>query len=417
MSIFSFSKPVATACFSAVVLIVSGFVSKETMAAQGSQNITGPDSVDSLLEKDKRRLRRYRDNWDLHKSQIYADTGLKFGFDYNALGLWASGSLGETDASSGAFRAFGRWDLSGEQVGERGSMVFKFEHRHAYTDVPPFNFGSETGYAGLLNTVYSDQGFRTSTLYWRQEFDRNRGLAFFGFLDVTDYTDIFAFGSPWQSFGNMAFESGSGTIGGLPDGAFGFMLGKMLTPNIYVVGGMVDANADATDISQGFQTFFEQFETFKSFDIGYTSGRDELFLNNWHVSFWQIDKREQAGRPSGWGVSFSASSQVKEVWQPFFRGGWSDGGGASYDASVSIGFGYVPASKNYLLGVGLNWASPSEEEYGDDVRNQWTSELFYRFAFSPNTELTLSMQILLNPALDNGRDSIVLPGLRFRGAF
>jgi hypothetical protein len=48
-----------------------------------------------------------------------------------------------------------------------GSIVFKVENRHAYTDLAPSAFGGELGYVGLANTVFSDQGWRTTHLFWQ----------------------------------------------------------------------------------------------------------------------------------------------------------------------------------------------------------------------------------------------------------
>lgn len=134
--------------------------------------------------------------------------------------------------------------------------------------------------------------------------------------------DVYALASPWTGFGNLAFENGSGTIGGMPDGAFGVMVGGFISGNIYAVSGIADANGDATDLTGELDSFLDDCETFKSLEIGWTSSQPELFLmNNIHVTFWQIDERSEAGTSDGWGVAFSASGTVGEDWTPFIRGG------------------------------------------------------------------------------------------------
>jgi porin len=232
--------------------------------------------------------------------------------------------------------------------------------------------------------------------------------------------DVYALASPWTGFSNLAFETGSGTIGGLPDGALGAMVGGFVTDNIYAVGGIADANGDATDIGEGFDTFFNDFETFKSLEVGWTSAQKNepaLLLHNVHATLWQIDERESAGTPDGWGVAFSASGVVGENWLPFIRGGWAKYGGSLQEAALSVGFGYQPKGRQDLLGVGLNWSRPNESTFGRDLDDQFTGEVFYSLQVVDKFVLTPSVQILGNPALNPDEDVIVVFGLRARLAF
>ena len=67
-------------------------------------------------------------------------TGLDFGIDYLSLGLAATDSLGDNTAASGVFRVYGNWELFNRGKENSGSLIFKVEHRHAYTDVAPSRF-------------------------------------------------------------------------------------------------------------------------------------------------------------------------------------------------------------------------------------------------------------------------------------
>jgi len=40
--------------------------------------------------------------------------------------------------------------------------------------------------------------------------------------------------------------------------------------SIYVIGGLADSNADPTDVFEGFDTFFDEFETFKCAGLVWT---------------------------------------------------------------------------------------------------------------------------------------------------
>ena len=269
---------------------------------------------------------------------------------------------------------------------------------------------------GLANTVFSDQGWRTTHLFWQQRFADGRGISYLGFLDTTDYVDVYPLASPWSGFGNIAFENGSGAIGGTPDGALGAMVGGFLTDQLYLVGGIADANSDPTDLAEGFDTLFNDFETFKSLEFGWASKREEVFLNNVHVTFWQIDEKSELGTPDGWGVSFSLVSSNDDGWMPFLRGGWADDGGSLYEASVSTGFGYTPRPGQALLGVGLNWNRPNESTYDASLSDQYSLELFQQLQLTEGVEITPNVQVIRNPALEPSDNWGVFFGLRLRVA-
>lgn len=118
---------------------------KETRPA--AKAITGPDAVDNQLDNDQDEKPNLLDanllkSWEDWKADIADRSGLSFGLDYNALGLAATDSLGDETSASGVFRLFGTWNMIGRGTKNTGGIVFKVEHRHAYTDVAPSEFGS-----------------------------------------------------------------------------------------------------------------------------------------------------------------------------------------------------------------------------------------------------------------------------------
>jgi porin len=66
--------------------------------------------------------------------------------------------------------------------------------------------------------------------------------------------------------------------------------------------------------------------------------------------------------------------------------------------------------KRDLLGLGTNWGDPSD----DALREQYSTELFYRFQFSQNLALTPSVQWLVDPTLNSEEDQTWILGLRAR---
>lgn len=355
--------------------------------------------------------------WDEWKTRLKKRAGLDFSLEYDALGYVASQSLDDDTSASGAFRAYGIWDLVGRHGANTGSLIFKVENRHGYTDIPPTEFGFEVGYVGLVSSVFSDQNWRATHLFWQQRFARGRGVSYFGYLDITDYVDVYALASPWTGFSNLVFQTGAGAIAGLPDGALGAMVGGFLTDQIYAVGGIADANGDATDLGGGFDTFFSDFETIKTLEIGRTSAKEQLFIDNAHVTLWQIDERDEAGTPDGWGINASLTRKVDNHWLPFIRGGWAEDGASFYQASFSLGFGYASIPGRDLLGLGLNWSRPNRDTFKAKLDDQYTMEIFQRWQVTERVQVTPSIQLIQNPALNTTEDFTALFGLRARVAY
>ena len=224
----------------------------------------------------------------------------------------------------------------------------------------PVGLGSEVGYVGLIAPPFSDQGFRVTNLYWRQNIADRRFVVFAGFLDATDYVDVYALASPWLGFSNLVFSTGSAAIPLPNDAAFGAAVGGWLNDNLYVIGGLTDSNADPTSPFDGFDTFFSDFETFKSVELGWARSKDELLLYKVHATLWHVDAREAAGTPEGYGINFSALAWLEEKWLPFLRGGWTHDGGSLLEGSVSAGIWSAPRMGTMSSrGIVQNTPSPS----------------------------------------------------------
>jgi porin len=304
----------------------------------------------------------------------------------------------------------------GRTTKNTGAFVWKVEHRHGYTDVAPSGFQFNLGSVGLIEPPFSDQGLRWTNFYWRQRLNDGKLTFHAGFLDATDYVDVYALASPWTGFLNFAFSTGSQTIPVPNDAALGAAVGAMLTEHLFLIGGLVDSNADPTEFWQGFDTFFSDHEFFKTIEIGWTPSQDRIYLDNVHLTLWHADEREEAATPSGWGVNVSWTTYVAGKWLPFVRAGWADDGGSLMQKSVGVGLGYQPKPGKNLLAVGLNWGEPNEDTWGSGLRDQYTAELFYRWQLSKAIAITPDLQYLVNPAVDPDADSIWVFGVRLRGA-
>jgi porin len=70
-----------------------------------------------------------------------------------------------------------------------------------------------------------------------------------------------------------------------------------------------------------------------------------------------------------------------------------------------------------MLGAGLNWSRPNEDTFGSKLNDQYSLEVFQQWQLTEGIELTPSIQVIKNPALNPDKDTVAMLGLRLRVAF
>ncbi len=378
----------------------------------------GPDQVENQLEEDAASkeplvqfdfLKPYLD----FKERLKESLGFSFGVDYTAVYLKATESIGQDEAASGMVRLFGAWEFVGRGSANAGALVYKLEHRHKYTSTAPGSLGFELGYVGLIEPPFSDAGFVLGNFYWRQRLARGKVSFVAGWVDATDYLDVYALASPWLHFMNFVFSTGSASIP-VPNQGLGVAAGVFITNQVYATAGLADSNSDPTRPWDGFDSFFSQAEYFKHVEVGWTTSQDRVYLDNVHVTFWHADEREEAAVPNGWGLNLSATRYISDKWLPFLRAGYAKDGGSLLERSVSVGFGYQWVPYQDLVGFGFNWGQPNETTFEPGLDDQYSLEAFYRLQLAGQLALTPDVQLLFNPALNPDASSTWVFGIRAR---
>jgi len=399
-----------------------------TVSPSFATDFSGPDSVENTISENTRQKQSWRES-------LAAD-GFTFGADYFALGVTSpDGKKGNSvDASSGVARLYGSWNLLGKDTNNSGSLVWKVEHRHSYSDTAPKEFAwlgaDQIGYAGMIAPAYSDQGFRVTDLNWKQKFNDGKGSLIVGWQDVTNYVDTYALASPWSGFTNLAFSTGAGVMGLPDDGILALSVGHMIGENFYVVGGVADAKGKSDDIFEGFDTLFNDTTLFTTLEFGWTASQEQIYTDNFHVTLWHMDEGSRhslsstvlsdgtvIGGESGQGVNFSWSQFITPQIMPFVRGGFSEGDVALYDKSLSVGLGYFGlGSPKNNLGVAINWSetnSDTLQTYLGAEKNQSAFELYYNMQLTDYLQITPDIQYINNPAFSNESSAWVV-GIRAR---
>ena len=418
--------------FAAGIGVLAQTVSAQDLnSEQQPRNFGGPDAPPNRIESDRvttdtpLQLDALQ-SWYEWKDKLQTKHGLSFGLEYNATYLSTSDRLPGTDddAAGGIFRFSGVWEAFARGSSHPGSVIFLVERTDEFTDTGPASLlGDSIGYVGISNLPYNDEGWRLNTLYWDQKFEDGKYEVVGGYLDISDYVDVFPLVSPWTDFFNYAHSIGVGALDLTNDASLGFAGATWLTDSVYALAGFVDQKADGTDPLEGFDTFFNDTEYFKHFEIGWTGASQEAYyLNNVHLTLWHSDKRKDLGIEDGWGGVLSFNHTISDQWLAFVRTGWAEDGGSLLERSVSIGGGYTPGGMATLgsgsqLGFALNWGRPNDSLFGEGLDDQYATEIYYRWQLADEIAITPSLQFLIDPALNPDDDTSWVFGLRARVAF
>ncbi|MEH6452292.1 MAG: carbohydrate porin [Psychromonas sp.] len=390
-------------------LIVLLGAASTSFIVQASPKFGGPGSVGNTIEDNKQDPQK---SW---REALADEHDFTFGLDYNVLALSATNTLAGADDSSasGVARFYGSWDLIGRESGNTGGIVWKVEHRHSYTDTAPKGFAMDSvGMASMIAPSFSDQGSRLTNLYWKQKFNGGKTSLLVGFFDTTDYVDVYALASPWGGFTNLVFSTGAGTIGLPDDASLGLTAGHMFNDNFYGIASISDGNADSSNPFDGFDSFVNDNQYFKTAELGWTASQDRIYTDNIHLTYWHLDGGTKNSTKDSQGVNFSASFFATEQIMPFIRGGSSEGDAALLSKSLVAGIGYygLGAPKNNL-GFAMNWGEVNDEIFGSGLDDQYIAEIYYNIAIGEHINITPDIQYIKNPALSSEDDSWVF-GIR-----
>ena len=390
----------------------------ESFAESEIKPLLSPDEVENQITLDREANPLYESKLlaPLHdwKNRVAEKTGFNWSLDYSALFLGVSGSPGEDQASGGMVRFFGFWDLVNRGGPNKGSLNWKIENRHKYSDIAPSALGFESGYAGIFEPPFSDQQNRLTNLYWKQYLAEGKWAVVGGFLDVTDFVDVYLLASPWTGYNNFVFSTGSAAMDLPNDATLGIGAGGMVTDKIYIQAGISDADSDPSAPFEGFDNVFQESNFFKWVEIGFTPKQDKVYFDNIHLTFWHIDERAN-GTPDGWGLNASWQQWINDKWLPFIRGGYTEDSGSLLERSITVGVGYQPVPMRGVIGLGFNWGKPNQVSF-EGADDQYTTELFWRYQLTKELAVTPSIQYINNPALNEDEDSLWVYGLRARVA-
>ncbi len=323
--------------------------------------------------------------------------------------------------------------------GKPNALTFEMaieDRRPLATDLPPLFAGIAAGSGVPTAATWGDFSLGITQAYIRQTVAGGRFQYSIGKIFAPNFVNAYPFFDDNRQFLSLAFST-SPTIA-VPLRGAGFVVaaypGSGNLGNLYVKGGMFTANSDDTGWTVG--GFFGRSEHFYFVEVGASSfarrpipihARGPMDRNNIHVTLWYRDPLAPRGpgdffRPQdeAYGIAFNINQMASDNLMWFLRGGLGTGGFA--EVNLSGGFGWRPASRTAdLFGLGLGWSKPDDAQIPVllpfALRDQVTSEVFYRLAITSNFTMTLVYQLILNPSLNPRTDTLSVLSLRGRLAF
>ena len=347
--------------------------------------------------------------WEHTNGRVRESVGLDMGVNYTGVYQRADTTVsGPRDASGGDFDFFGRWLLLGCDDCCPGALVFSSETRHRYSEIPPAAL--DTGTVGGTIVTFGTQDFSLVQLYWEQGSYESGQIVRVGAMDPALLYDGGRYVSSNYAFLSPAF---SDTLPmALPGAGLGVAGAIYPTESTYIMAGVHDANGRRT--TAGFETFFGDAEYFSAVELGWFPNEGESNEGMYHITYWNIDSRQTAGRPNDRGIALTAEQQIGCCCNlvPFLRYAYAHRGLNGIRQNLSIGMGVedVFGQNDDVLGVAYSWGEPSDRA----LRDQYVLETFYRFYITPHTHVTPDVQVVLDPANAREKDAIAVFGLRLR---
>jgi hypothetical protein len=372
-----------------------------------------------------------RQLWLEAEQSLYEETDIKFGTAFNHLFQWLSESLPNEDkfGFSTNMTLVGTWELCHKGEPYQGEVTLGVDGRWGYghnafpTDLGPNSLGS----LGFTANPYGEYipAFIVRNLFWRQG-SREAGWMYrVGHITPDQFLNTSAHLNPNATYHPIA---GTGAFAiGLPDSGLGAAAGVFVNDFINVAGLVSDVDANRFDFgAPGPGNLFSAVELqVKVLPLTENAGYSKITL-------WHNDGTEDgtalngSSGKEGWGVFFKHEQELTCDGRAIAIGRWGKAFNESalYDQLAAAHLllydpfdtgEYAPKDLIHadVVGAAYNWIQPS----APGARDESNFEAFYRLPLFPLTDLTLSYQAIVNPALDPNNYSASVFSVRFRSTF
>lgn len=430
---FDWSRPKTSGSAATPLLAINSAAPEPDEATDGNPLQDSPNNVSQKLIEAKARpasllpfgpFSPVHEAWKPLDKRLKEELGLDLGLAYTSLYLSADRTLSTAqkleaedpplrpphEAASGDLDFFGRLRLSPSGARLPRAIAFATEWRHAFTLLPPGQLGGEVGSIWGLADGFNKYAFSLTELYWEQGSPEDGLMYRIGRMKPANVWNRGRFVSSNHSFLNTTLANTPAMA--LPGAGFGAAAAVALPENGYIVVGANDAHGS------NFQTGHpDRGEFFYAFSLGVKRGQGPNGAGHYFVTIWRRDRLKREDVPSGQGVAFHVEQEIdpEGKFVPFARYSYGHGAGLRVRQSLAVGLGverpFTRATDRF--GAAFSWAEP----VSNPKRDQYGIEAFYRFALTPDSQLTPDLQIIFNPADNPQASSVVVGGVRLRTLF
>jgi porin len=332
---------------------------------------------------------KYGVTWAIEDTAIYQHTTRGFDPDQalvNTLGLFATWKI---------FRDPDGKDFAG--------LGFQAETRGNPLDDKFTDLADDLGTLWSPNDATSGAYTKINQLWWGQRLAEGRLGLIVGKIDPGAHINQNRFaGSGNTQFFGQPFATNPARS--FADNGLGLILRAEPADWLYVHYAMSDSDAVST---------YSPFKTVSgrwlyAGEVGLRPTIPGLGPGNYRFLAYFRDARD--GDELGW--SFSADQNLSDPFGVFLRYGGNDGSLNAVEHVLSAGFSVLApfGRTNDQAGIGVSWTRPSDHS----LRDEYSSEVYYRVQLTEGIELSASAQLILDPSASAGEDAAGVFGLRAR---
>jgi porin len=345
-------------------------------------------------------------DWQNIKQNISQKTGIDFALEFTAIYQQTTGGIPANYAMVDTTGLFATWAIFRDPNGlDKAGIGFQAEARnnpleHSFTEMT-----NDIGSLWAPNDSTSNAYAKINQLWWGQRAFENKLAYQIGKIDPGANINQNRFaGSGNTQFFSQPFATNPARA--FPDNGLGVMGRLELIKNWYVAGVMSDSEAIST---------YSPFKTIEGFWFyGAETGvrfNSSLGEGNYRLLYWYRDT-EEAGTGHGWALSFD--QDLGDLFGVFLRYGGNDGDLIPVQNIVATGISlqHPFGRKNDQTGIAVSWTNPSDGA----LRDEWSSEIYYRMQLTQFMEISASAQVIFNPSA-GAVDTVGVFGGRLRLLF
>lgn len=369
-------------------------------------------------------LVKFNETIDQGQKYLRDNANLKLGLAFTHVFQWLSEAplSDEIWGTATTSDFIGTWEFVNKGGPYQGQIVFHVQGRWDYGTTGPEELGVN-GLGTLIGTAntfaeYSPT-FLLRNFYWQQG-SEEAGWAY----RIGKITPDAMLSTSAHIASPLTFLTTGGTgpfANALTDSGLGVAIAWYINNRLKLLGIFSDANANRYnwgDITAG--DFYKALEFAvkiapKTSKAGYSK------ITLWHTDATK-DGQAVNGHlgPEGWGFFLKHEQELTSDGNLIMvlRYGKSFNGSAFYEQQAGASFLlYNPTGitklQNDLLGLAFTWAQSNIS----NARGESNIEIFYRFPFFNQLDLSLSYQSVINPALDLNNNFASVFSLRLRTTF